>query len=86
MAADARLRSSALLALTKLMAVDAGFCAANLRLIFTLLQSKCGAHSVGLSISDTGTLPPVTPLPLLGCELQDASNSTFGHQEKAAHI
>ncbi len=41
MAVDARLRSSTLLALTKLMAVDAGFCEANLRLAFTLLHNKC---------------------------------------------
>ena len=41
MAADARLRSSALLALTKLMAIDPGFCEANLRLAFTLLHNKC---------------------------------------------
>ena len=32
---------SALLALTKLMAVDAGFCEANLRLAFTLLHNRC---------------------------------------------
>ena len=44
MAADARLRSSALLALTKLMAVDAGFCEANLRLAFTLLHNKCATE------------------------------------------
>ena len=44
MAADARLRSSALLALTKLMAVDAAFCEANLRLVFTLLHTKCVTH------------------------------------------
>ena len=44
MTADVRLRASALLALTKLMAVDAAFCDANLRLVFTLLQSKCGTH------------------------------------------
>jgi condensin complex subunit 1 len=50
MAADARLRASALLALTKLMAVDAGFCDANLRLVFTLLQSKCGARSVASTL------------------------------------
>ena len=49
MAADARLRASALLALTKLMAVDSAFCDANLRLVFTLLQSKCGTASFGAS-------------------------------------
>lgn len=38
---SSRLRSSALLALTKLMAVDAAFCEANLRLLFTQLQDKC---------------------------------------------
>ena len=36
------LRSSALLALTKLMALDAAFCDTNLRLLFTLLQTKQG--------------------------------------------
>lgn len=51
---DARLRSSALLALTKLMIVDAGFCEAkvykgkmsNLELLFALLQSRCDS-SIG---------------------------------------
>ncbi len=33
------LRSSALLALTKLMALDAAYCDTNLRLLFTLLQT-----------------------------------------------
>ena len=32
--------ASALLALTKLMVVDAGFCEANLQLLFTLLQNR----------------------------------------------
>jgi hypothetical protein len=34
------LRASALLALTKLMALDAAFCDTNLQLLFTLLQNK----------------------------------------------
>ena len=38
---DGQLRSSALLALTKLMVVDPAFCEANLQLLFTLLQSRC---------------------------------------------
>lgn len=32
--------SSALLALTKLMVIDAGFCEGNLQLLFTLLQAR----------------------------------------------
>ena len=40
MAESADLRASALLALTKLMAVDASFCDANLQLLFSLLQSR----------------------------------------------
>jgi hypothetical protein len=44
MAAHASLRASALLALTKLMAIDAAFCDANLRLLFTLLQNRCPVH------------------------------------------
>jgi condensin complex subunit 1 len=39
--AHAALRASALLALTKLMCLDAGFCDKNLQLIFTLLQNRC---------------------------------------------
>lgn len=35
------LRSSALLALTKLMALDPALCDQNLQLVFTLLQNKC---------------------------------------------
>lgn len=38
--AHAHLRSSALLALTKLMAIDPGFCEANLALVFTLLEKR----------------------------------------------
>ena len=34
------LRSSALLALCKLMCLDAGFCDTNLQLVFTLLQNR----------------------------------------------
>lgn len=41
MAAHADLRASALLALTKLMAIEPGFCDANLRLLFTLLHNRC---------------------------------------------
>lgn len=37
---DTTLRSSALLALTKLMIVDIEFCEANLQLLFTLLQNR----------------------------------------------
>lgn len=37
---DAGLRASTLLALTKLMAVDPGFCEHNLQLLFTLLQNR----------------------------------------------
>jgi len=37
---DTTLRSSALLALTKLMIVDIDFCEANLQLLFTLLQNR----------------------------------------------
>ena len=40
MAAHANLRASALLALTKLMALDPSFCDANLQLVFTLLHTK----------------------------------------------
>lgn len=36
----AHLRSSSLLALTKLMAIDPDFCDANLALIFTLLEKR----------------------------------------------
>ena len=43
---NARLRSSALLALTKLMAVDAAFCEANLRLLFTQLDPKRKCASI----------------------------------------
>ena len=35
------LRASALLALAKLMCLDAGFCEANLQLLFTLLHNRC---------------------------------------------
>lgn len=38
--AHAHLRSSALLALTKLMAIDPTFCDANLALVFTLLEKR----------------------------------------------
>lgn len=41
MGAHADLRASALLALTKLMAIEPGFCDMNLRLLFTLLQNRC---------------------------------------------
>ncbi|CAG9466088.1 unnamed protein product [Pedinophyceae sp. YPF-701] len=40
------LRSSALLALTKLMAVDGRFCERNLPLVFTLLQNHCVEPSI----------------------------------------
>ncbi len=40
MAAHANLRASALLALTKLMAIEPAFCDRNLRLLFTLLQNR----------------------------------------------
>ena len=40
MAAHADLRASALLALTKLMAIEPHFCDANLRLLFTLLHNR----------------------------------------------
>ncbi|KAK9823736.1 hypothetical protein WJX72_005030 [[Myrmecia] bisecta] len=40
------LRSSALLALTKLMAIDQSFCDANLQLLFTLLQNRAVEASV----------------------------------------
>ena len=49
LASDARLRASALLALTKLMVVDAGFCEANLQLLFTLLQNRCAVLGPGSS-------------------------------------
>ena len=39
------LRASALLALAKLMCLDAGFCEANLQLLFTLLHTRCVAPS-----------------------------------------
>jgi len=35
------LRASALLALCKLMCLDAQFCNSNLQLVFTLLQNRC---------------------------------------------
>ena len=35
------LRASALLALAKLMCLDAAFCEANLQLLFTLLHTRC---------------------------------------------
>ena len=35
------LRASALLALCKLMCLDAHFCNTNLQLLFTLLQNRC---------------------------------------------
>ena len=38
--AHVHLRSSALLALTKLMAIDPSFCDANLALVFTLLEKR----------------------------------------------
>ena len=41
----AHLRSSALLALTKLMAIDPAFCDANLPLVFTLLEKRSAALS-----------------------------------------
>lgn len=40
MGAHADLRASALLALTKLMAIEPHFCDANLRLLFTLLHNR----------------------------------------------
>ena len=40
MNAAADLRASALLALTKLMAIEPRFCDANLRLLFTLLHNR----------------------------------------------
>lgn len=40
MGAHADLRASALLALTKLMAIEPRFCDANLRLLFTLLHNR----------------------------------------------
>ena len=36
------LRTSALLALTKLMAIEAAFCETNMQLFFTLLNNRCG--------------------------------------------
>ena len=41
MGAHGDLRASALLALTKLMAIEPTTCDANLRLLFTLLQNRC---------------------------------------------
>ena len=38
------LRTSALLALTKLMAIDATFCDTNMQLFFTLLTKRCGSQ------------------------------------------
>lgn len=38
---SATLRASALLALCKLMCLDAVFCDTNLQLVFTLLQNRC---------------------------------------------
>jgi hypothetical protein len=46
MAAHADLRASALLALTKLMAIEPHFCDANLRLLFTLLHNRRAAGLV----------------------------------------
>lgn len=43
--ADTTLRASALLALTKLMCLDASFCDNNLQLIFTLLQNRCRSYT-----------------------------------------
>lgn len=40
LSANDNLRASALLALCKLMALDATFCDSNLQLIFTLLQNR----------------------------------------------
>ena len=39
------LRSSALLAMTKLMAIDPAFCEANLPLLFTLLEKRLARPS-----------------------------------------
>ena len=39
--ASPTLRASALLALCKLMCLDAAFCDTNLQLVFTLLQNRC---------------------------------------------
>ena len=41
MAVHQNLRASALLALTKLMALDPAFCDCHLQLVFTLLQNRC---------------------------------------------
>ena len=43
------LRTSALLALTKLMAIDATFCDTNMQLFFTLLTNRCGSQG-GLEV------------------------------------
>ena len=45
-AADPTLKSSALLALTKLMVVDVNICEANLQLVFTLLQNRVVEASI----------------------------------------
>ncbi len=45
-AADPTLKSSALLALTKLMVVDVNICEANLQLVFTLLQKRVVEASI----------------------------------------
>ena len=45
------LRSSALLALTKLMAIDPSFCDANLALVFTLLEKRSALSHVPLLLS-----------------------------------
>ena len=53
---DEGLQAAVLLALTQLMAVDPGFCDANLQLLFTLLHLRCA--------SGLRCLPACSQLPL----------------------